>query len=328
MRLVDWLVSRSLEMNNACLRYLAESQVRGHGVVTVERGEGALDVQAIYSESVVASDSRRILSMWRLVQPRLPKASTAVGHVHQLERIVASLAVVPAPRRLSLSLASQAVEDDNAKLMLRLARSLPMTVGPDWAELNEVFTVDSALWRDADNFTEMDDTFLTKRLGRSYRHGFKQAAWLRAREGGQDKADHEVIERLDILTDACQLAAHHMELLRPVMSDTQKHQYWYLDKLEVALRTRRGLRHLIRVKTGADWPKKAAKRARKYLESQEIKVNKRIDRLLRSAFALKPKKFVAQQRQALDRLALSSVSKVAVAKADAAENDAAAGRSE
>lgn len=321
MRLVDWLVSRSLEMNNGCLRYLAESQVRGQGVVTLERGEPSLDVQTVYSESVVAGDSRRILSMWQLVKPRLPRTSMAEEHVRRLSQIVATLADVPAPRRLGLSLASQAVEDENAKIMLRLVRSMPTAPGPDWSELNETFTLDSALWRDARNFAEVDDGFLSKRFGRAYRRGYKQAVALRSQGGYPQNSDQDTIVYLQRLTESCQLATHHLELLRAVMSDKQKQQYWFLDKLNAALRTRRGVRQLIQFSREADGSKKVARRARKYLKAQDARINRRIDRLLDRAFALKPKKFAAQQREALDRLALSSVSKVSLARPSIVDGD-------
>lgn len=319
VRLVDWLVSRSLEINNGCLRYLAESQVRGHGVVTLEQGEPALDAQMIYSESVVAGDSRRILSMWQLVKPRLPRASLVEQHVHQLTQLVEKLADLPAPRRLGLSLASQAVEDENAKLMLGLVRSIPTARGPDWTELNETFTLDSALWRDAGNFAEVDDNFLSKRFGRAYRRGYKQAAALRTRGWSPQDSDQDTLVRLHRLTQSCQLATHHSELLRAVMSDKQKQQYWYLDKLNAALRTRQGIRQLLQFSRETDGSKKVAKRARKYLDGQDAKINRRIDRLLDRAFVLKPKKYAAQQREALDRLALSSVSKVSLAKSTVVE---------
>ena len=67
MRLADWVVSTSLEINNGCLRYLAESQVRGAAAVCAEPDDINLDTQAIYTESLLARDSRKIFSLWQLM---------------------------------------------------------------------------------------------------------------------------------------------------------------------------------------------------------------------------------------------------------------------
>ncbi len=305
--------------------------------VSVEPDDAGIDAQAIYTESLLARDSRRILSLWRLIQPVLseagvteaqdgsPEAQVAdvvgaenaanvvnvASHIGALEVSVARLTEAPAPLRLAIRLASQAVEDEQANLMLMLARALKPLPGPDWTTLNELFAADSALWREDAYFASVDDALLRKRLSLSYRKSYKIVAKFPSEDWSDQPLDDDLLLKLQVLTESCQLAGHHMELLRGVLSEKQKHQLWYLDKLGNALRMRHGLRHLIEDSRDVDLPKKSVKRARKYLVSQELKVNKRIHRLFAGAFTVKPKKFSRQLDLALNRLGLSTVSTVA-----------------
>ncbi|MDG2277576.1 MAG: hypothetical protein P8L31_06410 [Pseudomonadales bacterium] len=344
MRLVDWVISCSLEINSGCLRYLAESQVRGGLAISVEPDDVGIDAQAIYTESLLSRDSRRILSLWQLIQPAAivgdeatdeattdeatvddqAMAVAVASHIDALTEAVARLTETSAPLRLAIRLANQAVEDEQANLMLMLARALkprPLP-GQDWITLNELFAADSAFWREGAYFATVDDVLLCKRLSQSYRKGYKIVAKVSSADWSDRPPNEDTLLKLERLTGLCQLASHNMELLRGVLSEKQKHQLWYLDKLCSALRMRHGLRELIEKSEDVDLPKKSVKRARTYLVSHERKVNKRIDRLFTGAFGAKPKKFSRQLEQALNRLGLSTVSTVAqtrIARAEANE---------
>ncbi len=324
MRLVDWVISCSLEINSGCLRYLAESQVRGGVAISVEPDDVGIDAQAIYTESLLSRDSRRILSLWQLIQPAArvgdeatvddrAMAVAVASHIDALTEAVARLTETSAPLRLAIRLANQAVEDEQANLMLMLARALkprPLPV-PDWITLNELFAADSAFWREGAYFATVDDVLLRNRLSRSYRKSYKIVAKVSSADWSDRPPNEDTLLKLEQLTDTCQLTGHNMELLRGVLSEKQKHQLWYLDKLCSALRMRHGLRELIEKSEDVDLPKKTVNGARTYLVSHERKVNKRIDRLFAGAFGVKPKKFSRQLEKALNRLGLSTVSTVA-----------------
>ena len=312
VRLADWVISCSLEINSGCLRYLAESHVRGESSVSAEPEDVGLDTQAIYTESLLARDSRKILSHWRLLSDGLEASESLQNHISALSAVVDQLTDDPAPLRLAMRLAGQAPEEEQAQLMLRLGRSLPSKPGPDWASLNELFASDSLLWRDSELFDEIDDEFLSRRIGRDYRAAYKILKRLPGHDWAEEKVSEALNEDLESLSHHVQLASHHMELLRVALSDKQKHQLWYLDKLANALRMRHGLRELMFASRGAqrELGKKPAKLARKYLAGQESKVNKRIQKLFAGTFTMKPKKFTRQLTRSIDQMGLASVAKV------------------
>ena len=334
MRLADWVVSCSLEINSGCLRYLAESHVRGASAVSTEPEDMGLDTQAIYTESLLARDSRKILSHWRLLSEGLKGSESVQAHIATLTEVVDQLTDDPAPMRLAMRLAGQAPEEEQAQLMLRLGRSLPPKPGPDWTSLNELFASDSALWRKTAFFEEIEDEYLSRRIGRDYRAAYKVLKRFPSQSWTEEKVSAELNDELDTLAHHVQLASHHMELLRATLSDKQKHQLWYLDKLANALRMRHGLRELMYLTREArlDLDKKSAKLARKYLAGQERKVNKRIQKLFAGTFTVKPKKFTRELSRSIDQMGLAQVSQVMIAKVTAdkvpAEADTAAAQEE
>ena len=323
MRFADWIISCSLEVNNGCLRFLADSQARGSIAVPPESEDHTLDIRAIYTEPLLARDTRRVVSHWRLVQPTWaasePAAQKAArAHVLKLVDMATMLTHVPAPVRLAMRLASQATDDKQAKLMLSLARSLPGPVGPEWASLNDLFTHDSALWRNPQLFREVDDELVSKRLAGAYRRGYRMAKGLK--RGWIEKVSSAEIEQvLGALLQSSQIALHGTELLRSVLSDKHKHQLWHLDKFVDALRMRHALRSLRERARQVGLAKKKAKRARKYLATEEIKANQKIDKLLVSAFMMKPKKYGRKLLEAVDAMDLASVSSVNMSRVAFAE---------
>jgi len=323
VRFADWIISCSLEVNNGCLRFLADSQARGSTAVSPESEDSTLDTRAIYTESLLARDTRKIVSHWRLVQPAWvasePAAQKAARvHVVKLVDMATTLTHVPAPVRLAMRLASQAIDDKQAKLMLSLARSLPGPGGPEWSSLNDLFTHDSALWRNPQLFGEVDDELVSRRLGGAYRRGYRMAKGLKS--GWTEQVGSAEIEQvLGALMQSSQIALHGTELLRGVLSDKHKHQLWHLDKVVDALRMRHALRILRERARQVGLAKKKVKLARKYLATEEIRANKKIDKLLVTAFTTKPKKYGRKLLEAVDAMDLASVSSVNMSRVAFAE---------
>ncbi len=312
VRLAEYVVSYSLETNSRCLRYLAEMQplvhISGDGPVSGSTDgplEADLEPDAIFVENILARDCRRLCGMWSLVG-RVFNALKLVDqddhldhHVALINEIAERLTEQSAIQRLTLKLASQATEDEEATRLMQLARLLPVSPGPAWAELNDVFADDSALWRDHSQLVSLPDQALLDAVRRTYRQGYKlKKALLVDQRGKQAKKGQKrailqpgsEYERLcGSLGTAAQELVHHLELLRPGLSDKGKRVLWYVDKLAEALRLQSTLTSL---KAALPVDLEAAERAfvEDYLSMQQKKVRKRIELLLNDAYPVKHKR--------------------------------------
>ncbi len=330
MRLADVIVSYSLQINNRCLRYLAECEANGP-VVGDNKGDPGEDelqsaaiagakpeplqaeMHTVYAESLLARDSRRLSSMWQLIGLEDPGLKP---HVQKLSDVSKKIAEVASAQRLAMRLASLAQDEDDAKAMLRMARQMPADELPGWGVLNELFAADSHFWRQPEYFSHLDDEQLVKRVARSYRKAYRLGRELRELNSNGRKYDwlSKRHHKLLFWTQAC---AHQMELLRRGLSEKNKAQLWYMDKLADTLRMRAGLADLLtradeiglgELGTGElraaklrqpDGRKKSGKlhndaqQARLYVFEQIAKMDKRTLRLIDNCLLVKPKKFAA-----------------------------------
>lgn len=302
MRLADYVVSYSLQINNRCLRYLAECDTHG----TVADGNDIVGAEAhtVYAENLLARDSRRLVSMWSLMQPGWRETDPDIGeHVEALERATRALTEASSARRLALRLANVAAEDHEAEAILRVARCLPADVPLTWDVLNDQFTDDSHFWRTSASFRSLQDVVVQQRVVRSYRKAYRQAELL-----PEDDVHPWLAAHGGNLHRWVQLSAHQLELLRPGLSDKGKAQLWYLDKMADTLRTRSGLQELQHATGEVDVKKAAAKLVSRYVEQQINKMDKRIVRLVDGCFKSKPKRMDDITRAAVTALGLGSVS--------------------
>ncbi len=307
VRLADFVVSYSLEINNRCLRYLAECDARGSMLAADQGAAVAAEMHTVYAESLLARDSRRLTSMWALTAPGWKGVNGALGeHVDGLREASGALTDAASNRRLALRLASLASEDDEAEAILKVARKLPSEVPLTWDDLNDLFADDSACWRAADSFRALADEEVLKRVARSYRKGHRLAGALR-----EHAADGSVVVWLDDESDKfhkwVQLTAHQMELFRGGLSEKTKAQLWYLDKMSDTLRTRAGLRALKRATRRVNVKKSVAKTVVGYIDQQITKMDKRIVRLADGCFNVKPRRVEAALGQAFSALGLPEV---------------------
>ena len=302
MRLADYVVSYSLQINNRCLRYLAECDA--HGVVADNSDLVGSEALTVYAENLLARDSRRLVSMWSLMQPGWKQLDAEIGsHVDALEELTRALMEASSVRRLALRLANLAAEDHEAEAILRVARCLPADVPLTWDVLNEHFTQDSHYWRTSASFRSLEDAAVQQRIVRSYRKAYRQAQLLPQEDTGAWLGKHG-----GNLNRWVQLAAHQLELLRPGLSDKGKAQLWYLDKMADTLRTRAGLQELQRATRAVDVKKSVAKLVEGYIDQQINKMDKRIVRLVDGCFSSKPKRMDDVAQAAVSALGLSAVS--------------------
>jgi hypothetical protein len=302
VRLADYVVSYSLQINNRCLRYLAECDTQG--VVADSADIVGSEAHTVYAENLLARDSRRLVSMWSLMQPAWKQVDGAIeAHVADLQEATRALTEASSARRLALRLANLAAEDHEAEAMLKVARCLPADVPLTWDALNEQFTDDSHYWRTSAGFRSLQDVVVQQRVVRSYRKCYRQAQLLPADDAAAWLAKHGTN-----LHRWVQLATHQLELLRPGLSDKGKAQLWYLDKMADTLRTRAGLQELQRAAREVDVKKSAAKLVGGYVEQQINKMDKRIVRLVDGCFAVKPKRMDDITQAAVAALGLDSVS--------------------
>jgi hypothetical protein len=314
MRLADYVVSYSLQINNRCLRYLAECDA--HGVVADSNDIVGSEAHTVYAENLLARDSRRLVSMWSLMQPGWKQLDGEIeGHVAGLEEATRALTEASSTRRLALRLANLAAEDDAAQAILRVARCLPAEVPLTWDVLNEKFTRDSHFWRTSAGFRSLEDAAVQQRIVRSYRKGYRQAQLIPEDNVGAWLGKHG-----DNLYRWVQLSAHQLELLRPGLSDKGKAQLWYLDKMADTLRTRAGLQELQLATWEVDVKKAAAKVVRRYVEQQISKMDKRILRLVDGCFTSKPKRMDGVTQTAVSSLGLGSISLMTAAPAGGGAN--------
>jgi hypothetical protein len=303
VRLADYVVSYSLQINNRCLRYLAECDARGAGP-TESNDLVAGESHTVYAESLLARDSRRLVSMWVLMQPAWKNGdSNLAEHVAALDQGARLLTEASSSRRLALRLANLASEDNEAQAILRVARSLPAEVPMTWDELNDLFARDSHFWRKSSSFRILQDDVLHQRVVRSYRKAYRLVTLLPEHESGVWLDAHGANLHLWV-----QRAAHQMELLRPGLSDKAKAQLWYLDKTSDTLRTRAGLLKLREATASVDVKKSAVKLVTQYIELQIEKMDKRMVRLVKGSFSSKPKKMSTMTQVAVNALGLRRVS--------------------
>ncbi len=308
MRLADYVVSYSLEINNRCLRYLAECDARGSMLAAEQQADVvSAATHAVYAESLLARDSRRLNSMWSLAAPVWKGRDDALAqHVRALRRAADALTDASSNRRLALRLAALASEDEEAEAILKVARKLPNEVPLTWDDLNDLFAADSHFWRRG--LPTSEDEVLLDHAARSYRKGYRLARDLRAVEAEEDGETGAWLDAHgDKLHKWVQLSAHQMELLRGGLSEKAKAQLWYMDKMSDSLRTRAGLSALRRATRTVNVKKSAARVVLGFIEQQIGKMNKRILRLAKGCYTAKPKRMGAELGRAVGKIGLPEV---------------------
>lgn len=251
MQLTDIVVSYSLQINTRCLRFLAECNAQGAGHLaaaplaapptqTPPSGEPACttESQPIFTESVLVRDSRRLHSLWMFMSPAFaPDLMVGLsGHAERIKRCGERLSGVSGARGLCLRLASAATEAEEIQAFTAVAELLPPAEAISWDALNEVFTQDSAWWRDQDAFRAAADTTVLDGLARNYRKSYRTmrdvSEWQNDGSSSGPRVELERLERWVRLT------CYQLELLRPGLSDKGKAQLWYMEKLADTLRMR------------------------------------------------------------------------------------------
>ncbi|NOX51539.1 MAG: hypothetical protein GXP16_13555 [Gammaproteobacteria bacterium] len=309
MRLADYVVSYSLHINNRCLRYLAECDMGGASAA------GMMDCSetnssTVFTESLLARDTRRLLSMWSLIQPALPAESDLIhGHIRALKTALATLAEEPQGQRLALRIASIAAQDSEANALVSVARHFqtPKEVNLEltWDDLNELFTQDSAAWRRSTGFKQIEDELLARRVTRSYRKGLRLAETLAPAQSGS--VDAWLSVNATKFQKWVQHITHQLELLRPGLSEKGKAQLWYLGKLADTLRMRSGLLDLEQATQQAHLKKGTLKIASKCINGQIAKMDNRVVRLIEGCFKIKHKRFDNLVVQAIKALGVGGV---------------------
>lgn len=303
VRLADYVVSYSLQINNRCLRYLAECDTRGVGPGETTELVAA-EAHTVFAESLLARDSRRLVSMWALMRPAWKDSGQDLAsHVESIAIGARLLTEAASSRRLALRLANIAAQDFEAQAILKVARSLPADEPMTWDELNDLFAQDSHHWRRSTSFLPVEDETLQKRIVKRYRKAYRLAMLLPEESPGWWLDQHG-----DNLHAWVKAASHQLELLRPGLSDKGKAQLWYLDKMSDTLRTRAGLETLKTAAMVVDVKKSAIKLVTEYIEQQIAKMDKRMVRLVEGSFSSKPKRMDVMTQTAINALGLRSVS--------------------
>ena len=309
MRLADYVVSYSLQINNRCLRYLAECDTRDGGTLVPEGGDDLSgEGHMVYAESLLTRDSRRLASMWSLMKPGWADTSAeVVSHVKTLEKAASGLADGGSGHRLAMRLASVASEDHEAQAILTIARKLRTEKPFSWDTLNEMFAQDSLFWRESVDFRQLPDDALCQRVARSYRKSYRLANNCFA------DAKNLTPKQRDKLQRRVQLCAHQLELLRPGLSDKGKSQLWYLLMMSDTLRTRSGLLKLHFEAQQAVAHDKTVEQQTldivlRHIDRQIEKMDKRMLRLASDCFSVKPKHIARWVEEAVEGLGLRDVS--------------------
>ena len=304
MLLADYVVGFSLQINNRCLRHLAECDTHRGFAHPLEGAEGFVgDVHTVYTESLLARDSRRLVSLWALMKPAWKDGpEEVVEHIDALQAKARALTDAASTRRLAMQLASLAGADHEAEAILRVARKLPAEVPLSWDSLNELFTSDSHFWRASPGFDRLQDTAIQQRIARSYRKSYRLAALMLNERTSQWLDRHG-----DNFGRWVGLTTHHLELLRDGLSDKGKAQLWYLGKLSDTLRTRSGLCELRDVTRNAEVKKATRKVVTRYIDQQILKMDKRAERLCEGCFCRKPRRLELLVQRAVTALALDNI---------------------
>jgi len=309
VQLADFVVTYSLQLNNRCLRYLADCDVRGSAVIGVEVDTIQPDV-SVYAENLLARDSRRLRSMWDMLARVLEGDADLSDHLQAIEATALYLTGGATHQRLALRLASIAPEEAQAQAMITVVRACAHAAASSeltWDSLNQLFLHDSTCWRNTTSHACMDDALLIKRIVKNYRGGFKSRSIYEETDG--DGQAEWLRHNAESWLKYAQHSVHQLELLRPRLSDKGKAQLWYLEKLADTLRTRVGLEKLrIDIKSAAI--DKAVRKLAKQLVIQQIyKMDRRLER---PSYKAKPKRVKALIGQATNADALEQVALLAV----------------
>ena len=308
MRLADYVVTYSLQINNRCLRYLADVDVRGPSGLQADHDPKTLhsEPQPVYTESLLVRDGRRLGSMWHLMQPAWADGAAALDqHVASFTQAAEQLAEESAAKRMALRLAGVASDDDDAQALLRIARALPQQMAFSWEALNDLFADDSRAWRASDQFRYVSDDVLCQRIARSYRKGYRLGQSFEQGGSAQWLSEQGAVWYRWVL-----LTTHQMELLRPGLSDKGKAQLWYMSKLADTLRQHRGLKQLRSLISQLDLKKSIVRAGGQHVDQQVHKMDKRLARLAEGCFNLKPKKLSLMAEHAIQALGLDHVRKM------------------
>ena len=322
MQLIDYIVTYSLEVNNRCLRYLAECET-GLETESLAGGQKAHDISGephmVYAESLLARESRRILSLWRLVSQGDSDAALD-SHLDGLEDAIGSLSDATAMRRLTLRLAAIAPEDEEAQALLAVTRALPVEPDLSWSGLSDLFSDDSSFWRNWSGMGHNTEQRISERAQRSYRKAYKHnkrlLEHLQAHQQERGPVSDWYTESGGKFAFWVQQSAHQLELFRPGLSEKGKSQVWYTDKLADSLRMREGFESLIaQLQAPAEQteiviPGLTRQIAVKFATKQLSKMDKRISRLQKSTFKLKPKKFSALIDRSLASLGIQQIATI------------------
>lgn len=316
MNLTEHVVSYSLEVNTRCLKFLAECRVPGADTragsdlaPAPPKAAGAQDScspNTVYTESVLARDSRRLTSLWHLAMPAAaPTTFEEIRrHYKELRGAAHELSLAPANRALALRLANLATEEADAATMQVLAQRMPAPPELPWIDLCAVFARDSALWRDPQAFQVLPNSHLLDRLTRVYRKGHRIVGLLlKAPDGAMhQRKDLIKLERLVRLT------YHQMELLRAGLSEKGRSQLWFLEKLSEAVRMRLHMEHLLQaLEDDPDGGSLDVGSTRLYVASHRERMNRRIEKLGQGAFGPKPKRMRARLDAAVAHLSIADV---------------------
>ena len=345
MQFADYIISCSLQTNNRCLRYLAEFDAARFTV------EDSLDTElhTVFTESLLARESRRLQSVWRIFthsksaswqqagfSPELKRALK--NHVDALQIAADALSDSASPRRLAMRLASIAVSDEDANAMVWIARQFTPDKPLSWEHLNQVYTADSTYWRDTQMLRQVTDEAIINGIVRSYRKAYRRSKALKGAKPDSSAADKWLGTNTAKFLCWVQSSAHQMELFRSGVSENDKTQHWYLDKLADSLRMRKGLFELARqiqqlqvqmsdrtqIEGGKINATKSRKQSKKFSKQQSVastpielahaftqgqiaKMDRRIARLLKPCFLLKPKKVYTQLELAGVALGLNQI---------------------
>ncbi len=299
MRLVDHVVSTSLDLDNACLRLLAHYQQPVEAIKSREP-----PAQGVYAENPLAGNLRRLASFWTLLKPllddeKLDGKKPIARHIARLEK-ESHWPGGMTNAGLAKRLCTLAPDEETRNAMGRFADVLNGDDTGNRARIADAVMADSELWRSGELFSGVLDTELVERFNRAYRKAWQMARKVRHSSEG-------LTDRLERFLRRTQVATHTIELLDGPLSEDLKSVLWHLEKLSDTLRLRAGLGELGDVLDDAPLKLSHAEIVRAYITSQANKMDKRSVRLASGSFTLKPDKAARELARAVDQLNLRDI---------------------
>lgn len=297
MRFADFVASRALQITSDCLRLLSGTAFED-GVLTA----GAV---ANLSRSV-----DRLESLWQLVQWSVGKADyrRAMARLRELDQVLQL-----GNGRFDATASQLLAKTDDEKVRRAVDRARRTMSGSrgvgemiDPSALNRLFQEESAVWRaQASDRGVRDADLVDYGIGRAFNKSRRALARLAAKP--------ESLKRLRRAQRWVGHIAHHLELLRPGLSEANEARAWFIGRLDANLARRLDLARFAAVAKTLPMKERQRKRLWRLTRRLDRRLIEQSGKLVNGGYRGGPRKTLRAIAVDVERLGLDDIALLPVA---------------